>query len=184
MTINTINILFTALNNAIIEQRNTICASEVFNECLYSYDRKVVSQIAEILAIELPKLGWRKERHQLPVYGNQINCYCRNLDDTSELEENIQTDSATDTTAETVQENVQTESATDVTAEIVQTDSATDDVTADNADNETNDTELNDVENNVADDVTLVSSQTFDSDDEEEEFLTDDELRQLHEEDF
>ena len=139
-----------------IEQRDTICASEVFNECLYSYDRKVVSQIAEILAIELPKLGWRKERHQLPVYGNQINCYCRNCDDTAEPEENIQA-----------------ESMADVTEENIQAESATDDEKVNNVDNN--------VDSDVADDepVTVISSQNFDCDDEEE-FLTDEDFEELH----
>ena len=140
-----------------VEQRDTICASEVFNECLYSYDRRIVSRIAEILETELVKEGWRKKPHKEKCYGFQPNTYVREV--VADNEEVTSSPSEDITGTETFVNNV---------AETPQKTSETESVGNNFSD--------------VYDDVTISSSESYYSD--EEEYLTEDELREFHENDF
>lgn len=92
--------------------RDSICASEVYSECFGTSDRRIsVFKIAEILANELSKYSWTKERRKNSIYGYQPNTFVRNFEDVEELEiENIDN-------AEEVKNAVQTDGdvADDVT---------------------------------------------------------------------
>ena len=150
------------------ELRDSICAAEIFNEHFRTYDRRIVPRIAEILATELPKLGWIKKPHKDKIYRYQPNSYFRNC------EENIQAEEV----EQTVQEPV--DSVENVTATNDNSQSQAENLDAIQPECVTDSTEMyEENSNDVADDVTIVSSQNFDSDDEEE-FLTDEDFEELH----
>ena len=143
--------------------RESICASEVYNECFYTSDRRIsIFKIAEILASELPKEGWLKDRKKNNIYGDQPNTFIRNLD----AEEDIISDHTSQISTD-LSEPVQSSSdvKVDEVSEIEEIKNERDNekATADNYDDEF---------------VTITSSADYD---DEEEYLTDEELRQFHE---
>ena len=150
--------------------RDTICASEVYNECFYTSDRRIsVFKIAEILANELSKEGWIKERKKNTIYGDQRNTFIRIFCDDEPVNEPVQ-----DVEVENAAQE-QTDSAENVTVtnDNLQSQAETLDAAQPSDDNN--------VDSDVADDepVTVISSQNFDCDDEEE-FLTDEDFEELH----
>jgi len=141
--------------------RDSICASEVYNECFYTSDRRIsVFKIAEILAGELQKDGWIKERKKNNIYGDQRNTFIRTLDE--EIDETPPTPPEPLTTSESVtvtNDNLQHAKPSDTAEQIekeIETKSDCDDEF-----------------------VTITSSADYEKYCEEE-FLTDEELRELH----
>lgn len=127
--------------------RDTICASEVYNECFYTSDRRIsIFKIAEILASELSKDGWFRERKKNTIYGDQRNTYVRVVTDDDEETPAVETKQA-------------------------------DSVTEVDIDNNAEEQAVEDTHFDCEEFVTLTSSSNY-ADYDEEEFLTDDELRQ------
>ena len=61
-------------------RRDSICATELLNEC-FTNSKHNIKVIAEILATELPKQGWLKSRRKNTIYGDQPNTYVREVID-------------------------------------------------------------------------------------------------------
>ena len=64
-----------------VELRNSVCAVEIYNECFgYNYDqRKSINRIADVLACNLPEEWTRYGRKKCGVYGDQKSVYVRDI---------------------------------------------------------------------------------------------------------
>ena len=61
------------------ELRDSICATEIYNECFGNDRRKSMTRISEVLANNLPEEWQRDKRRRLKEYGDQKNIFVRTV---------------------------------------------------------------------------------------------------------